>query len=210
MTEDLSSFCGLSVSRETEMALAQFEGLVRRWNSSINLVSKSSLNDIRHRHTLDSAQLYTLAPPTSRRWVDIGSGAGFPGLVIAILAREFNGGLKMTLVESDQRKATFLREAARSLKLEVEVLSSRIETLNPLAADVVSARALAPLGKLMEYAERHLIAEGIAIFPKGERAEEEIGAARAEWNFRVDSLPSLSDSKAAVLMIRNIRRADER
>ncbi len=201
---------GFNVSRETSQALDELESLVSKWTPSINLVAKSTVSDLRNRHILDSAQLFPLAPAAATHWLDLGSGGGFPGLVIAILAREHLPAMVVSLVESDLRKATFLREAVRILGVSAEIRSERIESLAPQAADVVSARALAPLNLLLDYAARHIHPDGLALFPKGERFEAEIVAARTNWKFQVDSLPSLSDSRAAVLMIRNIQRADHR
>lgn len=197
---------GLSVSRETFQALQDFESLVRRWNSAINLVSKSTLPQLWGRHIVDSAQIFSLCPPHAQRWVDLGSGGGFPGLVVAIIACEHAPDLRVTLVESDLRKATFLRQAAQALNLSVSVLAERIEGLEPLQADVLSARALAALPVLVGYGAHHLKPDGIAIFPKGARYREELAQARKDWAFDVDSRPSLSEGEAAILVIRNIHR----
>ena len=199
----------VDVSRETFDALQAYEALVLRWTPAINLVSKNTVADLWSRHIADSAQVFAAVPTESvRSWVDLGSGGGFPGLVVAILARELQPGLQVTLVESDLRKATFLRQAAQSLKLSVVVHSARIETLALQEADVLSARALAPLSDLLRYAERHLRAGGVAVFPKGARFASELEDARKLWTFDVDTQPSLSDSEAALLVIRNIHRHD--
>jgi 16S rRNA (guanine527-N7)-methyltransferase len=198
---------GQSVSRETFDALESFEELVRRWNPAINLVSKATLASVRERHTVDSGQLLAFCPPSVQRWVDLGSGGGFPGLVIAILARELRPGLHVTLVESDARKATFLREAVRTMSLDADIRNERIESLPCLHADVVSARALAPLAALLSYAEQHLQPEGVALFPKGMKHNEELDEARKLWRFDLVSHASLSDSEAAVLEIRKVQRA---
>ena len=200
---------GLNVSRETLAALRAFEALVQRWNPAINLVSKASLVDLWPRHILDSAQVFALCPDPAATWVDVGSGGGFPGLVVAILARELKPDLHVTLVESDLRKATFLRQAAQTLRLPARVLSERIESLAPLAADVFSARALAPLQDLLAYAERHMAPTGAAILPKGARYADELASAKASWRFDVDVRPSLSDAEAAILVIRNIHRVHD-
>lgn len=139
----------------------------------------------------------------------MGSGGGFPGLVVAILAKELKADLRVTLVESDLRKATFLRQAASALDLEVSVLSKRIENVEPLGADVVSARAVAPLSDLIGFAKLHAASTGTAIFPKGVRYEEELAEARGSWVFDVDIQPSLSEGGAAILVIRNIHRAND-
>lgn len=203
------SIAGVDVSRETSAALEAFEALVRRWNSAINLVSKGSLQSLHDRHIVDSAQLYSFLPAEAKRWVDLGSGGGFPGLVVAILAREKSPGLEVTLVESDGRKATFLRQAAQELGLRVAVISERIEAVPALRADVLSARALAPLSALLAHAERHLRADGVAILPKGGRYAEELADARKLWDFEVDTHPSLSERGSAIFVIRNIQRASK-
>lgn len=203
----MSDLVDLNVSRETEAAVETFEALVRRWNQAINLVSKASVPHLHERHTLDSAALFAFCPDGSKHWVDLGSGGGFPGIVIAILAREQKPGLRVSLVESDTRKATFLRTAAHDLGLQVTVLNQRIESLPPLAADVVSARALAPLTDLLAHAERHLRKGGTAIFPKGVRHSEELANALTSWEFEEESHPSPSEPGAAILVIRNIERA---
>lgn len=197
---------GVDVSRETFEALRAFEALVQRWNPAINLVSKNSLPGLWGRHIADSAQLFALCPPEATSWVDLGSGGGFPGLVVAILAKQLRPKLLVTLVESDMRKATFLRQAAVTLAVHVSVRSERIESLAPLNADVLSARALAPLSDLLAFAKLHLRSDGIAIFPKGARYQDEIPDARKAWDFDVDTRPSLSEAEAALLVIRNIHR----
>jgi 16S rRNA (guanine527-N7)-methyltransferase len=200
---------GQNVSRETMERLVALDGLVRRWTPVINLVSKTSLPALWDRHIVDSAQLFPLCPEGASRWVDLGSGGGFPGLVVAILAAEMRPGLRVVLVESDQRKATFLRQAAQTLGVNVTVHAERIEALLPEVADVVSARAVAPLTDLLGFAARHLAADGVAIFPKGGRHSEELAEARRFWNFEADVQPSLSETGAGILVIRKIRRAEQ-
>ena len=202
------SVAGLDVSHETLAALQQYEELVRRWTPAINLVSKATLPDLWDRHIVDSAQIFALCPFSATSWADLGSGGGFPGVVIAILAKQLKPDLRVTLVESDLRKATFLRQAAQTLALPVTVRSSRIEVLDPLNAEVISARALAPLADLLAYADRHLAAGGVAVFPKGARYAEELAEAQKTWAFDVDAQQSLSDADAAILVIRNIHRHD--
>ncbi len=197
---------GVDVSRETFDALKSFDAQVRRWNIAINLVSRNSLDDLWDRHIVDSAQIFRARPPQSASWVDLGSGGGFPGLVVAILAKEAQSALRVTLVESDLRKATFLRQAAQALSLQVVVHSTRIESLPPQQADVLSARALASLSELLSYAETHLQPDGTAIFPKGARYAEELAQAREAWDFDLEAIPSASDKDAAILVIRNIHR----
>jgi 16S rRNA (guanine527-N7)-methyltransferase len=198
---------GLNVSRETVTTLHAFESLVQRWNPAINLVSKSTLPELWSRHILDSVQIFSYCTDKAMSWVDLGSGGGFPGIVLAILAKELKPSLKFTLVESDLRKATFLRQATNTLDLPVTVLGQRIEAAEPQAADVVSARALAPLPELLGFVVRHLKTDGLAILPKGARFADEVAQARKSWAFDIDTQPSLSDASAAILVIRNIHRA---
>jgi 16S rRNA (guanine527-N7)-methyltransferase len=195
------------VSRETFSKLQAYEALVRKWTPAINLISKNTVPDLWNRHIADSAQIFAACPKDATTWVDIGSGGGFPGIVVAILAQEFRPGLRVTLVESDLRKATFLRQSGRELGLGITVAAERAENLPPQRADVVSARALAPLVDLLPLACLHMRPEGVAIFPKGARAAVELEDARKLWAFEVDSRPSLSDSDATILVIRNIHRA---
>jgi 16S rRNA (guanine527-N7)-methyltransferase len=194
------------VSRETSERLSRFADLLRKWNPSINLVSRTTLESLETRHILDSAQLFDLKPAAARHWVDLGSGGGFPGLVIAILAAEKAPTLRVTLIESDRRKATFLSTVARELDLkQVRVLAERIETAPPQDADVVSARALAPLPDLLAYAERHLVPGGIALFPKGARHDESDDGL-ASWRFEVQKFPSTTDPEAVILKLGAIAR----
>lgn len=194
----------LVVSRETEAKLRHLVSLVEKWNPHINLVSTGSLGEIWPRHVLDSAQLFHHLPLGARHWADLGSGGGFPGLVICILAQEFAPQLRMTLVESDQRKATFLRTVARELKLSAEILTTRIQETAPLEADVLSARALAPLTELLQYSRLHLANSGIGLFLKGRTVNQEIAVARQSWHFDLASLPSMTDPEAQILRIENI------
>lgn len=196
----------MDVSRETLDRLESFAKLTRHWTRSINLVAPSSLDDFWVRHILDSAQLFDLAPASARVWADLGSGAGFPGLVVAILAREKRPDLRVELVESDRRKAVFLRTAAREAGVLVKVHAQRIEALKPLRADVVSARALASLDGLMDHARHHLVHGGVALFPKGVQWRDEVKTALARHRFRCEDFPSRTAADAVVLRIGDISR----
>lgn len=200
----------LARSRLPAEAVARLDAVVaelERWTSAINLVSRASLAEVWSRHIADSAQLLPLAPAGARRWVDLGSGGGFPGLVIAILAASERPGLGVTLVESDRRKAAFLLTAARAAGVGVEVKAARAEDLPPLAADVVSARAVAPLPELLALVERHLAPGGVALLPKGSGHAAEVAAARRAWAFDLRTHPSATDPDAAILEIREVARA---
>jgi 16S rRNA (guanine527-N7)-methyltransferase len=192
------------VSRETLDRLARLEGLLSKWNPAINLVARSTVPQAWDRHILDSAQLFSMSPESAKRWVDLGSGGGFPGLVIACLASELRPHLKVTLIESDQRKSTFLRQAAADLDLDVRVLTNRIESTEAQNAEVLSARALASLPALLVYARRHLHPQGIALFPKGASWKEEVEHARKEWHFDLSTKPSVTDPQAVILAVKAI------
>jgi 16S rRNA (guanine527-N7)-methyltransferase len=197
---------GLDVSRETAERLAKHAALLRAWNPKINLVSKQTLADLETRHFADSAQLLALAPPDATTWADLGSGGGFPGLVIAILAAESHPALHVTLIESDQRKAVFLRTVAQRTGVPVTVLADRIESVPPIGTDVLSARALAPLTTLLDHAHRHLASSGTALFPKGANWRAEVDEALERWRFRCDNLPSATSPDGAILRIGEIHR----
>lgn len=195
------------VPRETSARLAAYAALLRKWNPAINLVSRSTLEALETRHIADSAQLFDLRPPGARHWVDLGSGGGFPGMVIAILAAEAEPDLRVTLIESDLRKATFLRTVARELDLgNVAILNTRIEDAPPQGADVLSARALAALPVLLGFAERHLGPDGIALFPKGARHAAELANALETWRATVQKFPSKTDPQAVILQLGGIAR----
>lgn len=190
----------IDVSRETLDRLEAYQALLLKWNPRINLVAASTLTDSWRRHFVDSAQLYALAPPGIANWCDIGSGAGFPGLVIAAIASERNGP-SVTLVESDHRKCAFLHEAARVMDVRVRVHSDRIEALPGQDADVLSARALAPLDVLLEHTEKHRKRNGTALFPKGSTVHKEVEAARRRWRFDATLHSSATDPGATILEI---------
>ena len=195
----------LDVSRETMDRLTVFCDLVRKWTPAINLVSKADAADLWQRHLLDSAQLYALAPADAVVWADLGSGAGFPGLVIAILARQHNPGLQVHLVESDHRKATFLAQAMRHLAVSAVLHVDRIEAVPPLAADVISARALAPLPLLCGHMQRHAARSGVALFPKGKAVAAELAACATLWQMNVERWPSRTRPDGVVLKISGLR-----
>ncbi|MFG6619325.1 16S rRNA (guanine(527)-N(7))-methyltransferase RsmG [Sulfitobacter sp. 1A05707] len=194
----------LDVSRETFEKLKAFAELVRKWNPKINLVSKDSLNDLWSRHILDSVQIFELVPGPGK-WVDLGSGGGFPGIVISILNQKERN-FDVVMVESDQRKSAFLRTAIRELDLAAKVKTERIEELECLEADVLSARALADLTKLLGFAELHLKRGGIALFPKGQSWQREDLEARQDWNYDLETVTSKTNSDAAILKIKDIAR----
>jgi 16S rRNA (guanine527-N7)-methyltransferase len=196
---------GVNVSRETFEKLEAFVRLVEKWTPKINLISRSSIPHIWERHIVDSVQLFEMAPKKAR-WVDIGSGGGFPGIVISILMAEHGVNHGVTLVESDQRKCAFLRTAVRELRLPADVISDRIESVLPLDADVISARALADLSSLLELADTHLKVGGVALFPKGENWQKEHEEAQRVWSYACEPIRSATNPVAAVLKIKDIAR----
>ncbi len=195
------------VSRETKGRLQVYADLLRKWNPRINLVGKSTVPDLWRRHFQDSVQLHDLAPHPVAHWADLGSGGGFPGLVIAILGMPSGSPARVTLVESDQRKCAFLRTVIRETQAPATVVSGRIEEVPPLAADVLSARALADLDTLLAMTERHLAPGGTALFPKGASWREEVEAAQTTWNFSPRIAKSETDTASVILSITGVARA---
>ena len=195
----------LNVSRETSVRLAGFAALLEKWNPRINLVSRNSMADLWTRHIVDSVQVFRCVTPTGH-WVDLGSGGGFPGLIVAILAVDAAPDLRVTLIESDQRKAAFLRAAARETGASCKVISERIEAVEPQQADILSARALADLDKLLAFSERHLKPTGVALFPKGVTWKKEVEAVRQNWKFRAEEITSITDPEAVILKIEGVSR----
>ncbi|RDW14588.1 16S rRNA (guanine(527)-N(7))-methyltransferase RsmG [Paracoccus thiocyanatus] len=192
----------MSVSRETER-LRAYASLLRKWNPAINLVAPSTLDRLETRHIADSLHLAELAESTPGGWLDLGSGGGLPGIVMAIMRPDF----PLTLIESDQRKAAFLRSVVRELSLGAKVLCQRIEVLDGLDAANISARALAPLPQLMAYVNRHLHPAGTAWLMKGRNWRAEVAQARNNWTFDLKPHPSATDPDAAILEITGIRHA---
>lgn len=199
---------GVDVSRETMERLEAFSALVTKWTPKINLIARNSVPDLWNRHIVDSVQLYRFAPESFEKWADLGSGGGFPGIVMAILAAQHQPSARFTLIESDQRKGTFLRTAARELDLNVTVMSTRIEETPPVAADVVSARALSALSSLLPLANRHLHPDGFCLLHKGKQAAQEVADAQKNWSFDLEDHASFTDPEARILIIQRISLRD--
>jgi len=196
----------LDVSRETLGRLQILAELLEKWNGKINLVSPSTIQDLWTRHILDSVQLFHLSEQTGGHWLDIGSGGGFPGLVVAILNAEAETPWQVTMMESDVRKCTFLRTVLRETGVSANVITARIEKAEPQSATVISARALADLSKLFEFSERHLLPDGLAVFPKGVNWKKEAQAAEKSWSFSSDVINSGTLEGAVILKVRDIKR----
>lgn len=197
-----------AVSRETWSRLEGLVRLLERWNATTNLVAPRELDAVWTRHVADSLQLLDHAPAEAKTFVDLGSGGGFPGLVLAAALVERPGG-RMHLVESVQRKAAFLREAVRRLQLPAEVHAQRIEDLVLPAlgkVDVVTARALAPLPQLLELAHPLLEKGAIGLFPKGKDVNRELTQAGESWTIRATKLPSVTDRGGTILKIEQLDR----
>ncbi len=195
------------VSRETIDRLDVYGALLKKWNPKINLVSRNTLDEVWHRHFADSAQLYQHVDKNCTCWLDFGSGAGFPGLVVAVIAKEKQPGISVTLVESDQRKAAFLLTVSNALGLNAKVISERIESLPPQNADIITARAVAPLGQLLNWAVPHAHKSTVLLFPKGNSYESELTAAQKHWHIGSEVIQSVTDSGSVILRIEDFERA---
>ena len=189
------------VSRETLEKLTAYVELLSQWNRRINLVSANTMGDVWRRHILDCAQLAKYLPRQTRVAVDLGAGAGLPGLILAAM-----GVPEMHLVESDLRKSAFLREAARIMDVAVTLHPERIEKVAAFAADAVVARACAPLTQLIDYSEKFLSPKTVCLFLKGENAGEELAAAKASWSLSAETIPSLTDPSGVILKLSAISR----
>jgi 16S rRNA (guanine527-N7)-methyltransferase len=196
------------VSRETLARLETMVETLLHWQKAINLVGRATLDEVWTRHILDSAQLVPLIPAAAKSLADLGSGGGFPGLVLAAL----RPGLDVTLIESDARKSAYLGEAARKMGLpkQPKIVVSRIETAPPAQAEVVTARALAPLGQLLAWADRHRANPAICLFHKGKDWRVELTRTTKDWEIECTPQPSVTDRDAVILRIGTYRAKDLR
>ncbi|MGI9411150.1 MAG: 16S rRNA (guanine(527)-N(7))-methyltransferase RsmG, partial [Hyphomicrobiaceae bacterium] len=189
-----------------------YEAELRRWQKVVNLVAPSTLDEIWHRHFADSAQLTEFIPPDARHLADVGSGGGFPGLVLATVLAESRD-IRVTLVESDTRKAAFLRETARRMEIPVEILSTRIESNASVQAlidvDIVVARAFAPLRRLLSLVFPVFSYRTVGVFLKGRDIAHEIDRAREDWAFEVELHESVTDKEGRMAVIRRLARKPE-
>jgi 16S rRNA (guanine527-N7)-methyltransferase len=199
---DARGFADLNpVSRETLARLEAYAALLVRWSARINLIGRDTIADLWRRHILDSAQLQPFIPVDARNLIDLGSGAGLPGLVLAIL-----GVPGVELVEADSRKCAFLREAARITETTVTLRPCRIQAVPPYAVDVITARALAPLDRLLGLAEPFLAPTSECLLLKGERIEDELTLARRHWTMTASLHRSRSDPRGVVLRLQQVAR----
>ncbi|WP_298914750.1 16S rRNA (guanine(527)-N(7))-methyltransferase RsmG [uncultured Algimonas sp.] len=177
-----------------------------KWNARINLVAPNSLESFWNRHALDSAQIVPHIPDLAEKIVDFGSGAGFPGLSVAIDAKHNGRDQHVWLIESAGKKASFLKSVSRETHLPVTVCSDRIEALDPLDADVITARAFAPLHRMLPMAKRHMAGNGRLVLLKGAHFANEVKQAQRDWAFNMRSVQSLTDPTASLLIIENLER----
>jgi 16S rRNA (guanine527-N7)-methyltransferase len=193
------------VPRETMARLDAFAALLREENKRQNLVSRASLDRLWARHIADSAQLLRFAPAPDASWVDLGTGAGFPGLIVAALHQG-----PVTLIEARRLRAEFLARAAESLDIDVEIVAGRVERVPPRRFDVISARACAPLGRLLQLGTGFSTANSVWLLPKGRNAETELEALDPSWqgDFRLE--PSVTDPHAQIIVAEGVRRAGRR
>lgn len=202
MTQSLAPL-ELDVSRETLAKLERFSEMAVQWTKKINLISPATIPDIWSRHIVDSAQIFPMVQTSWTRWVDLGSGGGFPGIVVSILA---DANQTVTLIESDTRKSVFLRAAIRELDLNATVRNERVEHCHDLRADIVSARALAPLSSLFSLTDPIRRTGGVSLFLKGRNYLSEIDEARKLWDFDCETLQSRTDDHARILKIGKVTR----
>jgi len=188
------------VSYETLGKLDLYAKLLQDWGQKFNLVAKSTLPHIWSRHFIDCAQLINSMPKSAKNTADMGSGAGFPGLVLSIM-----GAPHVILIEATGKKANFLREVIQELKLDATVLQQRVEETKTLKADVITARALSPLPDLLKLANRLTKEDSLCLFLKGKNADAELTESKKHWTFECDKLPSLSDNTGSVLILRDLK-----
>ena len=180
-----------NVSRETFESLKRYQSLLIEWQAKFNLVSQSSLDDAWNRHFLDSVQLFQYIPETAKTLVDFGSGAGFPGMVLAIIAKE---------------KTPYLKEVAEKTETQVAIVNERIENLPPQKVEVITSRAMTSLAELLGYAFPFCKKETICIFPKGKKYAEELAEAHKKWLFKCSIEPSEQSEEGRILIIKNIQK----
>ena len=196
-----------NVSRETVARLKLLAGLLEEWTRTHNLISRASAAEVWRRHIWDSAQLIDFIPPPAVALVDLGSGAGFPGLVLAILLRE-RVGLRTVLYEATRKKCEFLSAAARRTGVDVEIRNNRIETADDEPFNVVTARACAPLSRLLGYAQAFQAKNTRNLFLKGQSVGSELTEAHKSWKMRVEQHASRSDPTGRILVIEDLQHAD--
>ena len=200
----------ICVSRETCDLLRLYYDMLISWNKKINLVSRKSIKTSWNRHFLDSAQLWLYLPQKANKWLDFGSGAGFPGLVIAFISKELKPDLKIVLVEKNKKKALFLNEVVNKIGLNVEILSNNVELIRPQRADVITSRAFGKLDHLLKISYKHQNKDTTALFPKGINFTEEIIISKKKWSYELERIKNIIDSNSFILKIRKLTFARTR
>lgn len=185
-----------NVSRETKEKLNIYISLLQQWNKKINLVSNHELDRVWERHVIDSLQLVDYIEPTVKTIADLGSGGGFPGLILALVTN-----VHITLIESDLRKSVFLREVLRQTQTHATVICQRIEQVNKITTDVITARALASLDQLLDFAKNKLNKNGYCLFLKGKLVQSEIEKAQKKWQINYEAMPSKTSADGIILRI---------
>lgn len=192
---------GQNVSRETFLALGVYHEELIKWQKAINLISKTTVEEIEERHFLDSAQILKFIPPSTKTIIDVGSGAGFPGLVLSLLQPT-----SVTLIESDQRKATFLNHIILKTNSTAKVICDRVETLGSLKADLITARGFAPLKRLLELTAPLFTPSTTFLLLKGKSYLEEINEAQRGWDFKVSVHSSITDCQGKILEVKEVSK----
>lgn len=194
----------LNVSRETLNFFCEYKSLLYKWNEKINLVSQTTLIDIWGRHFFDSGQIINHVDASGKIWVDVGTGAGFPGLVVALLLRDRKIDCDFILVEKNKKKVFFLNEVIRKLNLKVKVVNNSIDCIEPLNADILTARAFSELKDLIQIAHQHRKEKGICLFFKGENYRSELDKTLKYWIFDYDVVDSLSNPSGKIIRVKKI------
>ena len=194
------------VSRETLLKLRAYEASLKEWQNKFNLVSNSSLEDAWNRHFIDSMQLFKYIPKSAKSLYDFGSGAGFPGMVLAIMASEKTPYLKVSLIESINKKTLYLKHVSEICSTNVEIFNQRIESLPKNKVDVVTSRAMTSLNDLLSYAYPFCKTDTVCIFPKGKKHQEEIDEARKHWQFDCQINPSETSTEGVILVITKLAK----
>lgn len=195
-----------NVSRETMDALERYRLLLVKWSKQINLVGPSTVTHFWERHVLDCAQVFEIAGPEVRKIADFGSGAGLPGIILAALLADCTDEYEVTLVEVSGKRCGFLREAARTLNIKINIAQEKIESVAPFPVELVTARAFAPLDKLLDYAHEWAGKGARIVFLKGEDVQREIDQASTNWAFQSRINTSVTDSRGCVLEILDLKR----
>lgn len=194
-----------NVPRETMERLDVYVSLLQKWSRAINLLGPTDEDDLWQRHISDCGQIADLMPVGTKSWLDLGSGAGLPGLVVAIMSDASESGVRFDLLDSDQRKAAFLREAGRQTRTLVNVIAARTEDAEQSTYDVISARAFAPLRRLLRLARPFTGDHTVLLLHKGRNAAAEIEDACEEWEFTVEAIPSVTDDEGVILRVTGLK-----